>query len=323
MAPKSVQQPQLPAGVGPLQTSSRQQGSTETSHSTALQLMAADSALQAARDAAAAASAAALAALAAPSAAQAAVLASPAPEQNERAVDQSPRQPMTLALAGGVQLGTPVVVSAATVEQQQGQQVGSAPRAARPARPSSALQFEAKLPEHDLSPGRLHALRLQRVGQQDFSPCTPARGLLLLACFACTLSPRHQVDASRWPLCRCAVDVVEDGAGGKVAVFPQRPEAPVCEFYMRTGHCRCGAGFWKLERLRTACRHFITERALHPFCRFGAGCRFNHPAQFAVRLNGLGLPLRPDQPVCQHFMKTGTCKFAAACKFHHPGTLSE
>jgi hypothetical protein len=33
------------------------------------------------------------------------------------------------------------------------------------------------------------------------------------------------------------VDVV-DTDGGRVALFPQRPEAPVCEFYMKTGHCR-------------------------------------------------------------------------------------
>lgn len=26
---------------------------------------------------------------------------------------------------------------------------------------------------------------------------------------------------------------------GSVALFPQRPGAPICEFYQRTGHCRC------------------------------------------------------------------------------------
>jgi hypothetical protein len=29
-------------------------------------------------------------------------------------------------------------------------------------------------------------------------------------------------------------------------------------------------------------------------------------------------PFRPDEPVCQYYMKHGTCKFGQACKFNHP-----
>ena len=29
-------------------------------------------------------------------------------------------------------------------------------------------------------------------------------------------------------------------------------------------------------------------------------------------------PIRPNEPLCQYFMKHGTCKFGQACKFHHP-----
>ena len=29
-------------------------------------------------------------------------------------------------------------------------------------------------------------------------------------------------------------------------------------------------------------------------------------------------PIRPNEPVCQYYMKHGTCKFAQSCKFHHP-----
>ena len=29
-------------------------------------------------------------------------------------------------------------------------------------------------------------------------------------------------------------------------------------------------------------------------------------------------PIRPNEPVCQYYMKHGTCKFGQACKFHHP-----
>jgi hypothetical protein len=29
-------------------------------------------------------------------------------------------------------------------------------------------------------------------------------------------------------------------------------------------------------------------------------------------------PVRPNEPVCQYYMKHGTCKFGQTCKFHHP-----
>lgn len=29
-------------------------------------------------------------------------------------------------------------------------------------------------------------------------------------------------------------------------------------------------------------------------------------------------PVRPNEPLCQYYLKHGTCKFAQACKFHHP-----
>lgn len=29
-------------------------------------------------------------------------------------------------------------------------------------------------------------------------------------------------------------------------------------------------------------------------------------------------PIRPNEPLCQYYMKHGTCKFGQACKFHHP-----
>lgn len=37
----------------------------------------------------------------------------------------------------------------------------------------------------------------------------------------------------------------------------------------------------------------------------------------AMNLNN-NLPERPDQPDCQHYMKTGGCKFGASCKYNHP-----
>lgn len=71
--------------------------------------------------------------------------------------------------------------------------------------------------------------------------------------------------------------------------FPSRPGEPVCDFYSKTGHCK-----------------------------FGEGCKFDHPGHFAVRQNAAGLPLRPGEPPCSHHEKTGQCKYGPACKFDHP-----
>jgi len=52
-------------------------------------------------------------------------------------------------------------------------------------------------------------------------------------------------------------------------IFPERPDQPECQFYMKTGDCK-----------------------------FGAVCRFNHPRERKIPapdcvLSPLGLPLRP------------------------------
>ena len=71
--------------------------------------------------------------------------------------------------------------------------------------------------------------------------------------------------------------------------FLQRPGQMLCDFYVRTG-----------------------------FCKFGQGCKFDHPPHFAVCLNSLGLPLRASEPACPFYAKTGACKFGPSCKFDHP-----
>ena len=72
--------------------------------------------------------------------------------------------------------------------------------------------------------------------------------------------------------------------------YPQNPGGPVCQFFVSTGHCK-----------------------------YGSLCFKNHPAEYAVRRNQQGLPLRPGIATeCQFYMTFGTCKFGQACKFHHP-----
>ena len=51
--------------------------------------------------------------------------------------------------------------------------------------------------------------------------------------------------------------------------FPHRPGQSACPFYAKTGHCK-----------------------------FGPACKFDHPVEYAIRLNVLGLPLRDHVQIC-------------------------
>ncbi|OEL14888.1 Zinc finger CCCH domain-containing protein 63 [Dichanthelium oligosanthes] len=81
-------------------------------------------------------------------------------------------------------------------------------------------------------------------------------------------------------------------------VFPERPDQPECQFYMKTGDCK-----------------------------FGAVCKFHHPRERIIpspncALSSLGLPLRPGEPICSFYSRYGMCKFGPNCKFDHPtGTV--
>ncbi|XP_062182439.1 zinc finger CCCH domain-containing protein 63-like isoform X6 [Phragmites australis] len=81
-------------------------------------------------------------------------------------------------------------------------------------------------------------------------------------------------------------------------VFPERPDQPECQFYMKTGDCK-----------------------------FGAVCKFHHPKERTIptpncALSSLGLPLRWGEPVCTFYSRYGMCKFGPNCKFDHPmGTV--
>ncbi|CAO2148814.1 unnamed protein product [Urochloa humidicola] len=81
-------------------------------------------------------------------------------------------------------------------------------------------------------------------------------------------------------------------------VFPERPDQPECQFYMKTGDCK-----------------------------FGAVCKFHHPRERIIpapncALSSMGLPLRPGEPICSFYSRYGMCKFCPNCKFDHPvGTV--
>ncbi|KAG1363913.1 putative zinc finger CCCH domain-containing protein 3 [Cocos nucifera] len=75
--------------------------------------------------------------------------------------------------------------------------------------------------------------------------------------------------------------------------FPERPDQPECQHYMKTGSCK-----------------------------FGTSCKFHHPKkrneEAIYTIGPLGLPLRPGQPVCTFYSMHGSCKYGSTCKFDHP-----
>jgi len=77
-------------------------------------------------------------------------------------------------------------------------------------------------------------------------------------------------------------------------VFPERPDEPECQYYMKTGDCK-----------------------------FGAVCKFHHPRVRSQPppdcvLSPMGLPIRPGEELCKFYSRYGICKFGANCKFDHP-----
>lgn len=112
-------------------------------------------------------------------------------------------------------------------------------------------------------------------------------------------------------------------------IFPERPDQPECQYYMKTGGCK-----------------------------YGSSCKYHHPKErnqvAACTIGPFGLPLRPvinfflfkilvfmllftvkylmvflvyvhvhltitkGEPACTFYAAYGSCKYGASCKFDHP-----
>ncbi|XP_047329180.1 zinc finger CCCH domain-containing protein 32-like [Impatiens glandulifera] len=125
------------------------------------------------------------------------------------------------------------------------------------------------------------------------------------------------------------------------SMYPERPGAPDCSYYMRTGSCGYGAkcrynhppdrnsvggaltvggvvGEYPERPGELACQFYLRTG----FCKFGASCKFHHPKTGGfvtnMRLSSYGFPLRPGEQECSYYLRTGQCKFGITCKFNHP-----
>ncbi|WCJ36195.1 Zinc finger CCCH domain-containing protein 43 [Euphorbia peplus] len=137
-------------------------------------------------------------------------------------------------------------------------------------------------------------------------------------------------------------------------VYPVRPEAEDCSFYIKTGTCKFGSNCkfnhpvrrkhqnqGSRERVnervyereqgperpgQTECKYYLRTGG----CKYGKACRYNHsranspilPAKTSILpvsdLNFLGLPIRLGERECPYYMRNGSCKYGASCRFNHP-----
>lgn len=259
LAPPAVNKLQLPASnLKPMQPGSQPGGTVGAEAEPAmLRLQAADAALQAAREAAAAALAASFAlpgSVAAQNEGQEeGQQQQHVPQQILQAEQQTLHQqeqphqqqvgsppactpslrPCTQQAQEAQSVGMPILPAAAAgipvVQAAGGSSAGtllgssSASRLSRSSRPSSMmLGVEPVLPERDIAPGGTRTARtaaqnaVQRAFQRSYA---------------------SQTVLSHASLCACTASMMVVGAG-TVALFPQRPDQPVCDFYQKTGHCR-------------------------------------------------------------------------------------
>ncbi|KAL2492353.1 Zinc finger CCCH domain-containing protein 43 [Abeliophyllum distichum] len=76
--------------------------------------------------------------------------------------------------------------------------------------------------------------------------------------------------------------------------YPMRPDAEDCSYYMKTGSCK-----------------------------FGSGCKFNHPPRRKNQdvkeraKQREGNPERAGQIECKYYLTSGGCKYGKACKYYH------
>ncbi|KAM0911711.1 hypothetical protein ACQ4PT_013313 [Festuca glaucescens] len=124
--------------------------------------------------------------------------------------------------------------------------------------------------------------------------------------------------------------------------YPRRPGEPDCSYYVKFGSCgygmRCmfnhppdsyrlaaNAAGGSSSSSRSACEASSSEQYKQYSSR--NACKYNPHGGKAeveqVKLNFLGLPLRPDIGLCSYYMHRGICKFGINCKFHHPDRESE
>ncbi|CAN4099258.1 unnamed protein product [Withania somnifera] len=130
-------------------------------------------------------------------------------------------------------------------------------------------------------------------------------------------------------------------ASARRLIYPIRPDAMDCAYYMKTGTCQYGVNCkfnhpsrrrnqWSMEKGKQneeseeragliECKYYLTEGG----CKYGNACKYNHSRKKdafspVLDFNFLGLPIRLAEKDCPYYMRTGSCKYGSNCRFHHP-----
>ncbi|ONI11759.1 hypothetical protein PRUPE_4G124000 [Prunus persica] len=109
-----------------------------------------------------------------------------------------------------------------------------------------------------------------------------------------------------------------------VFALPERPSEPPCAFYMKTGQCKFGATCKfhhpkdiQIPSAEQENKIGETGTTIQPE---GTGFAVKLPVSFSPALlyNSKELPVRPGEPDCPFYLKTGSCKYGATCRYNHP-----
>ncbi|KAH6822899.1 Zinc finger C-x8-C-x5-C-x3-H type family protein [Perilla frutescens var. hirtella] len=127
----------------------------------------------------------------------------------------------------------------------------------------------------------------------------------------------------------------------KRTIYPMRPDAEDCAYYMKFGSCKFGLNCKfnhpprrKIQGAKertnhkeenserggqTECKYYLTSGG----CKYGKDCKYSHGSERSStthmpEFNFLGLPIRIGEKECPYYMRTGSCKYGSNCRFHHP-----
>eukprot|EP00285_Hemiselmis_virescens_P014632 CAMPEP_0173394962 /NCGR_PEP_ID=MMETSP1356-20130122/30325_1 /TAXON_ID=77927 ORGANISM="Hemiselmis virescens, Strain PCC157" /NCGR_SAMPLE_ID=MMETSP1356 /ASSEMBLY_ACC=CAM_ASM_000847 /LENGTH=272 /DNA_ID=CAMNT_0014353551 /DNA_START=105 /DNA_END=920 /DNA_ORIENTATION=+ len=112
-------------------------------------------------------------------------------------------------------------------------------------------------------------------------------------------------------------------------VYPQRAGAERCQFYLQTGSCKYGDQCrydHPLNREAAVAEQGGIRRPMPGDNKRGdRGPQHGDTTTSGDRVildrSDQVPPLRPGQPECTFYMKTGMCKFGESCKYNHPPSV--
>ncbi|XP_050107654.1 zinc finger CCCH domain-containing protein 37 isoform X1 [Malus sylvestris] len=120
--------------------------------------------------------------------------------------------------------------------------------------------------------------------------------------------------------------VIASDASENADVFtlPERPSEPPCAFYLKTGQCKfgvtCKFHHPKDIQIPLANQENKAGETGTAIKTDGTGFSVKAPISFtpALLYNTKELPVRPGEPDCPFYLKTGSCKYGATCRYNHP-----